>query len=111
MKGVEKDGALKKPANWKEAKARYDADKKFLEEVDGKDVVSLVDNLLPCADHPNQTIAAGPPEKHREAAINGRIFLWRNVRLGADFVSRYSRFEKKADEANHFVSGHEESSP
>jgi SET domain len=93
MQGHGKDGSTKQPASWKEAKARYDADKKFLEEAEKSKVVSLVDTLLPCAEHPNETVASGPLFKHREEAIRGRIFLWRNLRLGTDFVSRHSRLE------------------
>ncbi|KAG7350663.1 SET methyltransferase domain containing protein [Nitzschia inconspicua] len=96
MKGHGKDGSTKQPATWKEAKARYDADKKFLEEAEKSRVVSLVDTLLPCAEHPNETIASGPLLKHRQEAIRGRIFLWRNLKHGSDFVSRNSRLEKKA---------------
>ena len=96
MKGKGKYDPIKKPENWKEAKARYEADQRFLEEAEQTKVVSLVDALLPCAEHPNETVSSGPLEKHREEAINSRIFLWRNVKLGADFVSRNSRLEKVA---------------
>jgi hypothetical protein len=96
MKGTGKDTLAKQqPANWKEARARYDVDKKFLEEAEKSKVLSLVDALLPCAEHPNETVAAGPLLKHRQEAIRSRIFLWRNVLLGTDFVSRYSRLAKK----------------
>jgi SET domain len=99
MKGQGKDELTKQqqqllllpPSNWKEARARYDMDKKFLEEAEKSKVVSLVDSLLPCAEHPNETVAAGPLWKHREEARRSRIFLWRNLQLGADFVSRNSR--------------------
>jgi hypothetical protein len=100
MKGLGKDGAMKMPASWKEAKARYEADKKFLEETEKTKVVCLVDTLLPCAEHPNETIASGPLQKHRRETISGRIFLWRNLKLGADFVSRYSRLEKGSTGGN-----------
>jgi hypothetical protein len=96
MKGMGKDGAIKRPQNWKEAKARLEADKKFLEEAEKSKVVSLVDVMLPCAEHPNETVASGPLEKHRDEAVESRIFLWRNVKLGADFISRKSKLEKVA---------------
>lgn len=96
MKGQGKDALSKLPANWKEAKARYEADKKFLEDAEKTKVVSLVGSLLPCAEHPNETVANGPLLKHRDEAIRSRIFLWRNLRLGTDFVSRNARLEKAA---------------
>jgi len=111
MKGAGKDDPMKKPANWKEAKARYDADKKFLLDTKGEEVVSLVDTLLPCAEHPNETVASGPLEKHRQEAISNRIFLWRNVRMGADFVSRYSRLENKASLSQNTSQQEKSSSP
>jgi hypothetical protein len=97
MQGQGRDEWAKQqqPTNWKEARARYDADEKFLQEAEKSKVVSLVDTLLPCAEHPNETVAAGPLRKHRDEARRSRIFLWRNVRLGADFVSRNSRLGKK----------------
>jgi hypothetical protein len=90
-----KDQDKKVVANWKEAKARYDADRTFLNDLQSRDVISLVDCLLPEAEHPNEVIAAGPLEKYRQEAIRGRIFLWRNVKLGSDFVSRNSRIETR----------------
>jgi hypothetical protein len=92
-KNDKEDLSLKRAANWKEAKARYEADKLFLNELHGRDVVSLVDSMLPEAEHPNEVIAVGPLTKHRQEAIRGRIFLWRNVKTGSDFVSRNSRLE------------------
>lgn len=92
MKGGKKDdNTAKKPTTWKEAKAQYDADKRFLEEMEGKDVVTFEKGMLPGAENPSEVVARGPLLKHRQEAINGRIFLWRNVKLGANFESRYAR--------------------
>jgi SET domain len=87
------DPSLKRPSNWKEAKARYEADRIFLNELQGADVVSLVDFALPEAENPSEVVSAGPLAKHRELAMRNRIFLWRNVKLGSDFISRFSRLE------------------
>lgn len=87
------DSSTKTPLTWKEAKAGYEADRSFLNELHGTDVRSLVDILLPEAENPNEVISAGPLTKYRDEAQRSRIFLWRNVKLGSDFVSRNSRLE------------------
>jgi len=92
MKGGKKsENGSKKAATWKEIKARYEADRAFLKELNGKDVITLKNGLVPGAENPNELVARGPLQKHRKAAIDGRIFLWRNVKLGANFVSRHAR--------------------
>jgi len=85
------DNETKKVATWKELRAQYEADRTFLTEIKGTDVVTLKSGLLPGAEDHTETIAKGPLEKHRQAVIQSRIFLWRNVKLGANFVSRSSR--------------------
>ena len=84
---------MKKPANWKEAKARYDQDKKFMEDRKTQCVISQVDALVPAAEQPDEYVMNGPPEKHRDTAVRNGIFLWRNTKLGADLESRNSRLE------------------
>jgi hypothetical protein len=84
-------GEAKKPLNWKEAKGRYDMDKKFLDDMKGKEVISQVDAFIPAAEQPTEFVCAGPPDKHRDSAIRNRIFLWRNASGGADFGARNSR--------------------
>ena len=95
-RGTMKGGLVteaKKPLNWKEAKARYEADKKFLDERKGNEVISQVSVLIPAAEQPTDFVFAGPLEKHKDAAIRNGIFLWRNADRGADFVSRNSRLD------------------
>jgi len=89
--GSGKDNETKKVATWKDIRAQYEADKTFLTEIKGTDVVTLKNGLLPGAEDQTETIAKGPLEKHRQTVIQSRIFLWRNVKLGANFVSRSSR--------------------
>ena len=89
--GGKGDNETKKVATWKEIRAHYEADKTFLTEMKGKDVVRLNNGLLPGAEDPTETIVRGPLVKHYQAAIQSKIFLWRNVKLGANFVSRNSR--------------------
>lgn len=70
---------------WQNAKAAYDRDVKYLEEVEQieKEGSSLVDYLVPGAENPTEAVAAGPNEKkYRDTAMCNRIFLWRNVVLG-----------------------------
>jgi hypothetical protein len=87
---------VKKPLNWKDAKARYELDKKFLEDTKSKAVISQVSALIPAAEQPTDFVFAGPPEKHRDTAIRNRIFLCRNANRGADFVARNSRLDAPA---------------
>jgi len=89
--GKREESASKKATTWKEIRAQYEADKAFLKEMDGKDVITLKNGMLPGAENPNEIVARGPIQKHREAVLDGRIFLWRNVKLGANFVSRQAR--------------------
>lgn len=92
MKGGKKDdNGTKKATTWKEIRAQYEADKTFLEGLKGKDTITLENGMLPGADNPNEVVSRGPLWKHRQEAIDGRIFLWRNVKLGANFVSRHAR--------------------
>jgi hypothetical protein len=100
MKGGNRGSGTKKPLNWKEAKARYESDKKFLEETKKKEVISQVDALIPAAEQPTDFVCAGPPEKHRDTAIRNRICLWRNASRGADFVARASLLDAPAKPRN-----------
>ena len=91
MQGRRKE-VSKKASTWKEIRAEYEADRAFLKEMEGKDVIRLNKNgLLPGTKDPNEVVARGPLRKHRQAAIDGRIFLWRNVKKGANFESRHAR--------------------
>ena len=89
--GKREDSPTKKQTTWKEAKAQYEIDKSFLRDMVGKDVITLKDGMLPGAENENEVVARGPLWKHRQPAIDGRIFLWRNVKLGANFESRHAR--------------------
>mmetsp|Transcript_25088 Transcript_25088/g.54715 ORF Transcript_25088/g.54715 Transcript_25088/m.54715 type:complete len:901 (-) Transcript_25088:104-2806(-) len=100
MKGgrVEGKGAVEvkktKKQMWAEAKARYDRDKKFLEELAADQVKRLnqVGFLVPGeieSKDSSSLVASGPQEKDRDYAQVNRIFLWRNVYPGSDFSSRY----------------------
>ena len=92
MQGGKREGnASKKAKTWKEIRANYEADKTFLKEMEGKDVITLKNGVLPGTENPNEIVARGPLWKHRQPAIEGRIFLWRNVKRGANFESRYAR--------------------
>lgn len=86
----------KKKLNWKEAKARYDLDKKFLEETNKKSVISQVDALIPGAEFPHEAVSNGPMDKSRPYALNNRLFLWRNVSRGADFTDRLAAKNRRS---------------
>jgi hypothetical protein len=89
MKGGQGQGADdKKQLNLKEARARLELHKKFLDEVKSKQVVSQVGALVPAAEQPTETVSAGPQGRHRDAALRNRIFLCRNATRGADFTCR-----------------------
>jgi hypothetical protein len=95
MKGG--DGPMEKRLlTWKEAKAQYEVDKKFLEDLKKKRVVSQVDELVPGASKPDEYVSYGPLEHKRATVLQDRVFLWRNAKLGADFVSRNSRLDASA---------------
>lgn len=70
---------------WQGAKAAYDRDVKYLEEAEEEEKkrASQVDFLVPGAENPTETVAAGPNEKkYRKTAQSDRLFLWRNVVQG-----------------------------
>lgn len=82
---------------WKEAKAKYDLDQKFVTqhyELD-EDRRSQVSATVPSAENLSETVANGPQARYRDEAIRDRIFLWRNAAKGSDFVNRVSRLEQK----------------
>ena len=70
---------------WQDAKAAYDRDLKYLNDAaqNEEERASQVDYLVPGAENPTETVAAGPNEKkYRKTAVNHRLFLWRNVVQG-----------------------------
>lgn len=92
MKGG--DGLMEKRVlTWKEAKSQYEVDKQFLEDLKKQRVVSQVDELVPGASKPDEYVSYGPLEHKRATVLHDRVFLWRNAKLGADFVSRNSRLD------------------
>jgi hypothetical protein len=75
-----------------EAKSRVQRDRKFLQSVieSEKDRLYLTGPFIPGSDADKmEMVAAGPQERYRDESRG--IFLWRNVRAGADFSSRYWR--------------------
>jgi hypothetical protein len=99
MKGGRGQSDDKKQLNLKEAKARLELEKKFLDEVSSKQVVSQVDALVPVAEQPTETVSAGPQGRHRDTAVRNRIFLWRNASRGADFTSRLAAINARKQHA------------
>ena len=104
MKGGEKGGTggveakKTKKQLWAEAKARYDRDKKFLDDLAVDQVTRLNQTglLVPGEFQQKDSstmVASGPQEKDRDYAQGRRIFLWRNVYPGSNFSSRYWKFE------------------
>lgn len=83
------DLGAKKPLDWKDAKAKYEADVKQLAELNQQQVTCQVDILVPGAEQPTEFVSNGPLEKH---GGSGRL-LWRNAMRGSDFVARNSRLE------------------
>jgi hypothetical protein len=93
------DATIKRTKNvlWQDARARFDRDKKFLEECteDEEKRGSQVDATVPGAESKDETVAAGAKDRHRDTVQRNRIFLWRNVVRGSDFAARLARLEKK----------------
>ena len=83
-----------------EAKQRVSRERKFLRSVAESEVtrLSLTGPVVPGSggDETAEVVAAGPQaKKHREDAAAGRIFLWRNARVGGNFARRYRRWEER----------------
>ena len=93
MKGGQPLTDDKKILNWKEAKAKFDLDKKYLEDMLAKQQISQVDALIPAAEQPTEFVSSGPQDRYRDTAIRNRIFLWRNVIRGSDFTERFAALE------------------
>jgi hypothetical protein len=91
--GSNKPTRAKPPTTWKEAKAQYELDKKLLEELEKKSVISQVDALVPAATTDNEFVAAGPNQHERTVQASYGVFLWRNAKTGANFFSRNSRID------------------
>ena len=81
-----------------EGKARFERDRKFLEQcaIDEKSRLNSVGVLVPGepVDGSN-TVASGPQEKDKDYVRNHHIFLWRNALLGANFNSRHHRMSNR----------------
>jgi hypothetical protein len=88
MKGGGGEVDEKKPLGWKDARAQFEADKKYLEDVRDTQVISKVDALVPAAEKPTDLCSAGPQDRYRDTAVRNRIFLWRNATRGANFTNR-----------------------
>ena len=78
----------KKSQLWEEAKAMYDRDEKFANQILKRKSRSLVGSSVPGATKSDEIVANGPQERHKTTALQRRIFLWRNVSLGSDFTNR-----------------------
>lgn len=78
---------------WNKALAEYERAKKFLAEVEEQEAkyFSQVDVVVPSAENPLETVAAGPQNKNRNFAVQSKVFLWRNAVVGADFDRRTTR--------------------
>jgi hypothetical protein len=105
MKGGEKSfgselATMSKASTWKDAKSKLEADRRFLDDVQGSDTKSLVDVLVPAAEQPTETVAAGPQDRYRDVALRNNLFLWRNARQGADFSNRFANLDSKAEVRN-----------
>ena len=81
----------------KEAKAKMEADRKFLDDLKNKDTKSLVDALVPVAEQPFETVSSGPQDRYRSDAIRNRLFLWRNANSGADYANRFAVLDSRAE--------------
>jgi hypothetical protein len=94
---LEADTEKTKRERWEIAKREYDRDKAFLEDFHKKQAErrSQVNALVPEWEFPGELVANGPPARHRKEAVQGRLFLWRNVQRGANFADRFARLEAK----------------
>lgn len=81
-----------------EGKAKVERDRKFLQQI-AKDEISrlnLVGQFVPGEPiDGSNTVSSGPQEKDKDYVRNHRIFLWRNVIIGANFNSRHYRWKTK----------------
>lgn len=88
-----------KGVTWEEARARYERDKRFLQnlEEDTRRRRSQVSAAVPGAENlETELVANGPQAKYKADAQSNRIFLWRNVVLGADFARRVEKRTKES---------------
>lgn len=94
---LQTDDSKSKRQLWDAAKRDFERDKAYLEDFETKREArrSLVDAMVPGAEFSSDLVSNGPSKKHRLEAIRGRLFLWRNARLGADFAKRFQKFEDK----------------
>ena len=102
MKGGERvldDVAFKKAKTLalKEARTRLEADRRFLDDLKGKDTKSLVDVLVPAAEQPFESVSSGPQDRYRADAVRNRLFLWRNALRGADYATRFATLDSMAE--------------
>ncbi len=103
--GKRGESSTKKASTWKEIRAQYEADKVFLKEIEGTDVITFKNGPLPGTENENEVVARGPLWKHRKVAIANKLFLWRNVEKGKNFESRHARLRRiGASTSNEYLS-------
>jgi len=83
--------------SWEIAQREYERDKAFLDDFHAKrqQRMSQVRDIFPEAEFPIDLVSNGPPPRHRLEASLRHLFLWLNAKLGADFASRFARFEEQ----------------
>ena len=91
-------GTKTQKETWEAAKAEYDRDRKFVEELE--QTTSLVSEFVPAADpgSMDEYVAAGPQRKFRQKART--LFLWRNAMQGSNFRARIAALEQKTRKAS-----------
>lgn len=91
--GSDEGSELKtKKEEWEAAKTKLERDKKFLEDASRKeeDQANQTGELVPAASNGSETVAAGAQSRHSSTVRANRIFLWRNVAKGDNFLSRWA---------------------
>ena len=88
-----------KPQLWEEAKAGYERDKKFIEEYERDEALRRSQVKATVPGSLDELVSNGPQrQKYREEVISSRAFLWRNVELGSNFVTRSIRLMSGASD-------------
>lgn len=94
---------LSKADEWVKAKAEFDRDLKYLEEVERveQEKATQVGIMVPSYDFSNELVSNGPDKGRSDLGDNNKLFLWRNAILGSKFSDRdHRRNNRKARSEN-----------
>ena len=80
-----------KSEQWEDAKAKFERDKRFVEEYYEKVKLrhTQTQATVPAAENKDETVSNGIQMRYRAEVIQSRLFLWRNGIRGSDFARRW----------------------